>query len=196
MLLTEEAGRGEHVYLSDFGLARETGAREPGDTDETMVLRASGSLGTIDYASPEQIEGKAADARTDVYSLGCVLYECPTGERPFGSDSPVAVLFGHLSEQPPRASEARPDLDAAVDGVVERAMAKDPDARYSTGSELVEAAVGALLGARGRRRRRVLVGAVVALVVVVAAVVAAVLVTGGGGGGAAVGDEWSRVVHD
>ena len=76
MLLTEEAGRGEHVYLSDFGLARETGAREPGDTDETIALRASGSLGTIDYASPEQIEGKPAYGRSDVYSFGCVLYEC------------------------------------------------------------------------------------------------------------------------
>ena len=192
MLLTEEAGRGEHVYLSDFGLARETGAREPGDTDETIALRASGSLGTIDYASPEQIEGKPADGRSDVYSFGCVLYECLAGRPPFGADSSVAVLFGHLSEEPPSLSEARPDLDAAVDLVVERAMAKDPDARYATVSELVEAAVGALLGSHARGRRRVLVGALVALFVVVAAVVAAVLVTrGGDGGAAAVGDEWS-----
>ena len=196
MLLTEEAGRGEHVYLSDFGLARESGAREPSDTDETVALKASGSLGTIDYASPEQIEGKPADARADVYSLGCVLYETLTGQRPFGSDSPVAVLFGHLSEPPPRASEARPDLDAAIDGVVERAMAKDADARYSTDSELVDAAVGVLLGARRRRRCRVLAGAVIAVVVVVAAVVAAVLVTGGGGESEGFGDDWSRVVHD
>jgi serine/threonine protein kinase len=74
ILLTEEAGRGEHAYLSDFGLAREGGARQPGDSDEVIVARASGSLGTIDYASPEQIEGKPADARTDVYcSAACCL---------------------------------------------------------------------------------------------------------------------------
>ena len=130
-----------------------------------------------------------------MYSLGCVLYETLTGQRPFGSDSPVAVLFGHLSEPPPRASEARPDLDAGVDAVVGRAMAKEPDARYSTGSELVDAAAGVLLGAGGRRRRRVLVGALVALVVVVAAVVAAVLLTGGGGESEGFGDQWSRVPH-
>ena len=130
-----------------------------------------------------------------MYSLGCVLYETLTGQRPFGSDLPVAVLFGHLSEPPPRASEARPDLGAGVDTVVGRAMAKEPDARYSTGSELVDAAAGVLLGAGGRRRRRVLVGALVALVVVVAAVVAAVLLTGGGGESEGFGDQWSRVPH-
>ncbi len=172
MLLTEEAGRGEHVYLSDFGLARESGAREPGDSDETIALRASGSLGTIDYASPEQIEGKAADARTDVYSLGCVLYEALTGRPPFGAESPVQVAFGHLSEQPPKVSASNAELDTAIDAVVERAIAKKPDDRYPTCGELVEAAAGLLLpkpSLRQRLGRRGIAGITAALALVVAA---------------------------
>ena len=185
MLLTEEAGRGKHVYLSDFGLARESGAREPGDSDETIALKSSGSLGTIDYASPEQIEGKPADARTDVYSLGCVLYETLTGQPPFHADSPVAVLFGHLSEPPPVVSKTRPELDAAIDTVVQQAMAKEPGERYPTCSELVEDAGGVLLpepGLRERLGRRGIaaIAAAVALILV-AVLVPALLLTGGSG---------------
>ena len=86
--------------------------------DETIAAKASGSLGTIDYASPEQIEGKPADARTDVYSLGCVLYESLRGHPPFQSVSPVAALFGHLSEQPPSLWEKQPELGIEIDEVI------------------------------------------------------------------------------
>ncbi len=139
-ILVEEST--DHVYLTDFGVAKQTTARG---------LTSTGHfLGTVEYAAPEQIEGGVVDARTDVYALGCVLYECLTGAPPFSHGTEHAVLHAHLVDPPPSVSRARPDLPHTFDGVVATAMAKDPDDRYGSCGELAHAARHAATGA-GRR---------------------------------------------
>jgi YVTN family beta-propeller protein len=130
---------GDRCYLADFGLTKRT-------MGNTRVLTAAGQfLGTVDYVAPEQIEARDdVDGRADVYALGCVLFECLTGARPYPRDSQVAVLYAQLREPPPRPTELRPDLPVAIDRVVATAMAKSPDARYASCAELVEAARAAL----------------------------------------------------
>jgi YVTN family beta-propeller protein len=155
---------GEHVYLADFGLTRrleEKGA-QPGE---------GRSVGTPSYLAPEQIEGGPVDSRTDVYSLGCLLYECLTGEVPFSGDSRLAVAWAHLEEEPPSASERNPDLPRTIDAVLRRAMAKSPEERYPTCGALAAAAAEAL----GLRRR----GRLAAIVALVAFIVVIALVTAG-----------------
>lgn len=133
-----EAPRGtEHVYLSDFGLTKRT-------TSDSGVTATGQFVGTLDYAAPEQFEGKALTAQTDVYSLGCVLYECLTGSVPFARDREAAVMYAHLMNEPPKASGANPVLPPAIDDVVAKAMAKSPDDRYRTCGALVDAARAAL----------------------------------------------------
>src|SRR5689334_12410868 len=129
-----------HVYLADFGVAKHTLSRSGLTTTGEFV-------GTIDYVAPEQIEGKQVDARTDVYALGCVFYECLTGKKPFDRDSNVAVMYAHLLEPPPAPSETREGLPEEVDAVVAKALAKSPDERYQTCGELAAAARAALAGA-------------------------------------------------
>jgi YVTN family beta-propeller protein len=125
---------GDRCYLTDFGLTKRT-------MDESAALTAAGQfLGTVDYIAPEQIEGRPIDGRADVYALGCVLFECLTGTRPYPRDSQIAVIYAQLREPPPRATEMRPELPPAIDAVVERAMAKATEARYPTCAELVTAA--------------------------------------------------------
>jgi len=132
----------EHVYLTDFGIAKRVG---------TAGLTKTGSfLGTVDYCAPEQIEGKDVDARTDVYALGCVLYECLTGRKPFPKDAEVAVIHAHLMEPPPRASTVRPDLPETIDGVIATAMAKHRDVRFDTCTALADAVRAALAGESAR----------------------------------------------
>ncbi len=178
----------EHVYLSDFGLTKR--ALSVSGLTQTGQL-----VGTIDYVAPEQIKGDPVDARADVYSLGCILFECLTGEVPYPREMEVAVLWGHVQEAPPSVTAERPDLPEELDDVVTHAMAKEPDERTpSAGAVATElrAALGleAPTGVRRRpkrkaRRRRVALVAGAALVLV-AAVVTALLVTLGGGGGAVV----------
>jgi predicted Ser/Thr protein kinase len=128
----------QHVYLTDFGIAKRVG---------TAGLTKTGSfLGTVDYCAPEQIEGKQVDARTDVYALGCVLYQCLTGRTPFPREAEVAVIHAHLIEPPPAVSPARPDVPETLDAVVATAMAKDPDARFDTCTALANAVLAALAG--------------------------------------------------
>src|SRR4029077_11411211 len=103
-----------------------------------------GFVGTIDYVSPEQIEGGEIDGRTDLYSLGCVLYECLAGARPFERDSELSVVFAHLNDPPPKLTEARPDLPPAFDELFKTALAKSPGDRYATCGELAAAARAAL----------------------------------------------------
>lgn len=120
-------------YLSDFGLTKRL--------DSRSNLTSVGQLvGTIDYVAPEQIEGGALDARTDVYALGCVLYHCLAGTAPYQMESDVQVLFAHLKRDPPPLSDARPDLPPGLDEVVARAMAKAKDDRFATCGELMRAA--------------------------------------------------------
>ncbi|MDP9188415.1 MAG: hypothetical protein M3O25_04115, partial [Actinomycetota bacterium] len=95
--------------------------------------------GTIDYVAPEQIAGEEIDGRADVYSLGCVLYECLVGEPPFRGDSDTAVVFAHLEIEPPAASAERPGLPAALDAVIARALAKEPERRYASCRDLARA---------------------------------------------------------
>ena len=167
---------GEHVYLADFGLTRRL-EEQGGPAGERR------SVGTPAYLAPEQIEGGPVDGRTDGYSLGCLLYECLTGEAPFAHGSRLAVAWAHLEEEPPSARQRRPELPAAIDPVIHKAMAKTPEARYATCAALVSAAEGAL-GLRrhplsGRRRSLVLVTvALVALVALAAALAAALLTRG------------------
>ena len=98
-------------------------------------------MGTIDYVAPEQIAGEEIDGRADVYSLGCVLYECLVGQPPFRRDSDLAVVFAHLETESPAPSAQRPELPAALDGVIARALAKEPDQRYPSCREFARAAL-------------------------------------------------------
>jgi hypothetical protein len=105
-------------------------------------------VGTIDYMAPEQIAGDRLDARADVYSLGCVLYESLTGEVPYPKESNVAKMFAHASELPPSVAAAAPDIASGFDAIVSRAMAKDPNERYLSAGDLGRAARAAAAGTR------------------------------------------------
>jgi serine/threonine protein kinase len=173
--------RSDHAYLADFGITKR---REAG----TEFTKTGDFLGSVDYAAPEQIKGEEVDGRADVYSLGCVAYECLTGESPFARDSDMAVLYAHVNDPLPRPTAVRADLPEAVDAVVAGAMAKSPAERYPTASEMTSA-IGAALASpvgapptapstpapdslrRPARRRRALVAVGVAILVVAAATV-------------------------
>jgi ABC-type oligopeptide transport system substrate-binding subunit/class 3 adenylate cyclase len=131
------AGESEHAYLCDFGLAKHASTAASLTGERAFV-------GTISYVAPEQIEGGVVDARTDVYALGCVLFECLTGSPPFDREGDLQVVFAHLKEPPPLVSALRADLAEAIDGVLQQALAKEPDERFSTCGELIAAASDAL----------------------------------------------------
>ncbi len=135
-----ESRRGtEHAYLTDFGLTREM--------DASSGVTATGRwVGTIDYASPEQIQGKPVDARCDVYALGCVLFTTLTGRLPFEREEDVAKLYAHVSEPPPAPSSLVEGLPKDVDQVITRAMAKDPDFRFPSAGDFGRAAMAAATG--------------------------------------------------
>ena len=122
----------EMVYLTDFGVVKHTASRG--------LTRTGFFIGTVDYAAPEQIEGLPVDARTDVYALGCVLYECLVGKAPFEREAEVTVMHAHLLEAPPLLTAARPDLPKSLNRVLASAMAKSKDDRYDTCEQLIEAA--------------------------------------------------------
>src|SRR4051812_43111150 len=131
-------GAEEHVYLTDFGLTKHA--------SQDALTKTGLFVGSVDYAAPEQIRGEAMDARTDVYSLGCVLYQTLTQRIPYDKPADVAKMYAHVSEPPPLVSEARLDASTAFDGVVAKAMAKEPGDRYQTAGELGKAAQAALEG--------------------------------------------------
>jgi WD40 repeat protein/tRNA A-37 threonylcarbamoyl transferase component Bud32 len=137
----------DHVYLADFGLTKRV-------SDGASVADAGQLMGTIDYVAPEQIAGERVDGRADVYSLGCVLYESVVGRPPFSGDSDLAVVFGHLEADPPAPSAARPELPSALDSVVARALAKEPDRRYASCRELARAALAVTVDDASRRLAR------------------------------------------
>ena len=128
MLLDVQQGRPVHVYLSDFGLSKEALA--------TSGLTGTGQfLGTVDYAAPEQADGRPVDGRTDQYALGCAAFEMLCGEPPFPRDHGLAVLHAHLSAPPPPISSRLGTLSAGLDPVLARVLAKSPDDRYASCAE-------------------------------------------------------------
>jgi len=156
VLVARESGD-EHVYVADFGITKSV-ATAVTATDSGHVV------GTVAYAAPEVIRGEAVDARADVYSLGCMLYQCLTGELPFPRDSEVATIYAHLEEAPPDVTERRPGLPAAIDPVVAKSLAKKPADRWQSAGALAAAVTTALgSGARARshhvRRWRVIAAA-------------------------------------
>lgn len=174
-ILVTKSEAGEEALVCDFGLARHVSSASSLTVDR-------GFVGTIDYVPPEQIESGQVDSRADVYSLGCVLYECLAGVAPFARESELSVLFAHLNDPPPRLTDTRPELPVELDSMLEIALAKAPDDRYQTCEELARAARAALRGKvmapRGRIRRRapVVLGAAV---LVAGAAVAGILATRG-----------------
>jgi serine/threonine protein kinase len=146
--------------LADFGLAKMAGS--------LRRLTGSGTvMGTPEYMSPEQAADEPLGPRSDLYSLGVVAYEMLTGRVPFGADTPAAILLSHVTKAMPATRELRGELEAHVEGVLRRALAKRPEERYGTAAELVAALRPAAWAdeaprarepnagrARGRRRRR------------------------------------------
>jgi serine/threonine-protein kinase len=112
------------IKVMDFGIARAVA-----DANATMT-QTQAVIGTAQYLSPEQAQGHAVDARSDLYSTGCLLFELLTGRPPFLGDSPVAIAYQHVGEAPPRPSVFNPDVSPALDAVVLHALTKDRDARY------------------------------------------------------------------
>jgi N-acetylneuraminic acid mutarotase len=131
-ILITGGGSDEQIYLTDFGLTKKLGT--PGS-----LTRTGAWVGTADYVAPEQIQGGAVDGRTDVYSLGCVLYEMLTGSVAYPKDNDMAKLWAHVQDPPPSPRLERPELVAAFDDVVSRATAKDPNDRYAKASDLAAA---------------------------------------------------------
>jgi serine/threonine protein kinase len=132
MLVDTRPGRPDHVYLSDFGLTK-IALSSVGQTG------AGHFLGTPTYCAPEQIQGRQVDARTDEYALACAVYVLLSGDPPFPRDNAMSVLYAHLSTPPPLLTSRRPDLSAAVDDVLLRALAKTPERRYATCGEFADA---------------------------------------------------------
>ncbi|MEV6650154.1 Stk1 family PASTA domain-containing Ser/Thr kinase [Streptomyces sp. NPDC051219] len=118
------------VKVMDFGIARAMG-----DSGMTMTQTAA-VIGTAQYLSPEQAKGEQVDARSDLYSTGCLLYELLTVRPPFVGDSPVAVAYQHVREEPQPPSNFDPEITPEMDAIVLKALVKDPDYRYQSADEM------------------------------------------------------------
>jgi eukaryotic-like serine/threonine-protein kinase len=207
-VLIDAEGRAK---LTDFGISRQL---------EQDGMTATGRvLGTTDYVAPEQAMGHPVDQRSDVYSLGVVLYEMLAGQVPFHADSQVGVAMKHVNEELPDVQQRRPELSAAAAMVVERATAKDPARRYQTVGEMIDdlstaleveaARAGATTGEAtsvleavppaqrklSPRQRRSRVAVVVLLAVFAAAIAVVLLISSGnsGGGGGALSDKGEKI---
>ena len=181
----------DHAYLSDFGLAKRT--------TSVSGLTATGQfLGTVSYVAPEQALGKPVDARTDIYALGCVLFECLAGSPPFRKDEDVAVVMAHINDPAPAVTELRADCPPRLAAVVAKALAKSPDDRFQGCGELIDALrVAAPDGdvpvtrtaatpadqSLGRQLPGGLGARIAAAIAIAAVAIAAVLLAGGGDDG-------------
>jgi serine/threonine protein kinase len=123
-----------NAYLSDFGIARVLGSN----------LTGSLIVGTPSYMSPEQANGLSIDGRSDIYSLGVVLFEMLTGREPYEAETPMALLLKHINEPMPSVREFRPDVPEPVAQVVHKATAKEPNQRYASATEMIAAFSAAL----------------------------------------------------
>jgi serine/threonine protein kinase len=127
----------DFAYLIDFGIARAI--------DETRMTKSGNTIGTFQYMAPERLDTTAGeDARADIYSLACVLYEALTGHPPFPGDSMAHLVNAHLNSPPPRPSTTQPNMSLQVDNVIATGMAKDPKRRYATPIDLADAARNAI----------------------------------------------------
>ena len=176
-----------NVKLLDFGLAKLTqppvvGVAASAVTSPALALTAEGTLlGTCQYMAPEQLEGRPVDARTDVFALGCVIYEMLTGSRSFDGSSPASIIAAILEREPVPMTSLRPDVPPLVAGITNRCLAKNPDERWQSGADLAtalrlaaESPAPASVEVAGRgRRTRVQTAAAAALAGVVALAVGA-----------------------
>ncbi|MEM8924329.1 MAG: Stk1 family PASTA domain-containing Ser/Thr kinase [Actinomycetota bacterium] len=118
------------VKVADFGIARAFGG------DEAELTQTGSVMGTASYFSPEQAQGKQVDPRSDLYSLGVVLFEMLAGEPPFTGASPVSIAYKHVQEQPPPVTSLNPSVPPALEAIIDRLLAKDPDMRYPAAEDL------------------------------------------------------------
>ncbi|MHA6797789.1 Stk1 family PASTA domain-containing Ser/Thr kinase [Bounagaea algeriensis] len=130
------------VKVMDFGIARALAG------EQAAVTQTAAVIGTAQYLSPEQARGESVDARSDVYSAGCVLFELLTGEPPFTGDSPVAVAYQHVREQPRKPSDLNQSVPPPLDAVVLRALSKNPENRYASAADMRSDLVRVLSGQR------------------------------------------------
>jgi serine/threonine-protein kinase len=136
MLVDIGPGRPEHVYLTDFGLAR--GLTSAGLSSGGLTTPGQ-FMGTPEYAAPEQITGGEVDGRADQYALACVAYTLLTGSAPHAREQALAVMYAQLYDPVPPVTQTRPDLPAALNDVLARALEKKPDDRYETCTAFADA---------------------------------------------------------
>lgn len=118
------------VKVADFGIARAFGG------DEAELTQTGSVMGTASYFSPEQAQGRPVDPRSDLYSLGVVLFEMVTGEPPFNGSSPVSIAYKHVQEAPPAASELNPSVPPALEAIIDRLLSKNPEERYAAAEDV------------------------------------------------------------
>jgi len=127
-----------HCFLTDFGLSKDP------LRDSRALTEEGAFVGTLEYTAPEEMLDREVDRRADVYSLACVLYETLTGEPPFSGRSDVELMQSHIQDPPPKIAKKRKDLPAGLNDVISKALAKDPEERFASCGELIEAAAEAV----------------------------------------------------
>jgi serine/threonine protein kinase len=140
ILLADTGSESFHAYLADFGLSKRI-------SSATTLTESGAFVGTVAYASPEQVENAALDGRADQYALACVAYHCLVGQAPFADREDLAALWAHVFEPPPAISSRRPGLPPGLDSALARGMAKSPDDRYPSCAELVRSIRAQVAGA-------------------------------------------------
>lgn len=165
--------RKDNPYISDFGIAKLTQAQAGNMTGSAII-------GTPAYMAPEQAQGEEVDGRADIYSLGIILYEMLTGRQPYEADTPMAVAIKHITDPVPHILHANPNLPAGMESVIQKAMAKNRNDRYSTAVEMVAALRNvAVLGASAGRATGIPARRAVRPMAIILPVLAIVVLAGG-----------------